>query len=661
MRIETTQRSGSIGNAHSAKGDACSVRRMSPVKASWLRCVMVVQVLCWLVSTANAQPDPGSLPMPNYPIVPCCTLGPPDAQPPSVPTGLTATVINATQINLTWNAASDNVGVYIYQILQGGALRGTVGAPQVNFSDTGLAGLTTYTYSVAACDFSFNCSALSVPVSVTTPIRTNPDLFFFAAQNGVARNIVVVSNSITVSGIAAPAPISIVGGEYSINGGAFTANAGTVTNGQSVAVRLTSPATYGGTAAATLNIGGVSATFNVATPAINTAVYFPLVQGYGWVTNRNGSPYATSTVSTSQIVNGVTTTGITDTAVDGELTSFYTNDANGLRLHRLFTPATDIPGCGIVAETDTLNTPMVLLPASGTIGQSVTTSGTLIADAGVCGNLALGYASTSTLQAFERVMVPAGHFDALKVRVALQVAGPSTTTTIWYAPGVGQVKELNEDGTLYELASTNIIRTVPDDFSFAPQTGVPPNSSATSSAVTIGGITTPTSISITGGEYSINGGAFTNQPGSVSNGQSIQGRLTSSTQGGATAAAVLSVGGVTATFSVTTGAGAPSAPSVINLTAGISSVNVSFAPPASDGGSAITGYRAECQSSDGGAPGVGTGDAAARSIQVSGLTNGKRYSCSVAALNGFGAGPASPVSNPITPIDLTPILQLLLD
>jgi chitodextrinase len=90
----------------------------------------------------------------------------PDTQAPAVPTGLTATAISTTQINLAWNAATDNVGVTSYKVFQGGTQLGTV--PGTSASVTALSPGTTYNFTVSACDAAGNCSAQSASVSRAT-------------------------------------------------------------------------------------------------------------------------------------------------------------------------------------------------------------------------------------------------------------------------------------------------------------------------------------------------------------------------------------------------------------------------------------------------------------------------------------------------------------
>jgi hypothetical protein len=100
---------------------------------------------------------------------------------------------------------------------------------------------------------------------VTTAADTTPNPFSFAPVTDAPLGIVLASNAIRVSGTNAPAPISVVGGEYAVSGGAFTSAAGTVCSGCAVEVRVASAASYGTTTLATLTIGGVSTVFSVTT------------------------------------------------------------------------------------------------------------------------------------------------------------------------------------------------------------------------------------------------------------------------------------------------------------------------------------------------------------------------------------------------------------
>jgi len=90
----------------------------------------------------------------------------PDTEAPTTPTGLTATAVSGTQINLSWNASSDNRGVVGYNIFRDGDKVGT--SDTTSFSDTGLQPSTTYEYQVQAFDAAENTSELSGPASATT-------------------------------------------------------------------------------------------------------------------------------------------------------------------------------------------------------------------------------------------------------------------------------------------------------------------------------------------------------------------------------------------------------------------------------------------------------------------------------------------------------------
>ena len=91
----------------------------------------------------------------------------------------------------------------------------------------------------------------------------------------------------------------------------------------------------------------------------------------------------------------------------------------------------------------------------------------------------------------------------------------------------------------------------------------------------------------------------------------------------------------------------PGVPTGVTATAGNAQISIAFAAPANNGGAAIDGYTATCTSSDGGAAGQQTGSASP--LVVTGLTNGKAYTCTVVATNSAGNSSASTVSSSATP------------
>lgn len=107
---------------------------------------------------------------------------PGDTTPPDVPTNLSADPVSVSQINLTWTAPTDNVGVTGYELqrCQGSGCTNflSVATPSgTTYSDTGLAASTTYRYQVRARDAAGNWSGYTTSVSATTqtpPPDTQP-------------------------------------------------------------------------------------------------------------------------------------------------------------------------------------------------------------------------------------------------------------------------------------------------------------------------------------------------------------------------------------------------------------------------------------------------------------------------------------------------------
>ncbi len=125
----------------------------------------------------------------------------------------------------------------------------------------------------------FQCLLLAGVISLTAcggsggggkkqpPIDTTPNAITLAASTNVEPNTLVTSAPVTISGINTASPVSIVGGEYSVGGGAFTANPGSITNGQTLTVRITASDKTNTPKEAVVTVGGVSAKFAVTTAA----------------------------------------------------------------------------------------------------------------------------------------------------------------------------------------------------------------------------------------------------------------------------------------------------------------------------------------------------------------------------------------------------------
>lgn len=86
--------------------------------------------------------------------------------PPSTPTNLVASSTSSQQINLSWTAATDTIGIAGYQIFRNNSEIAT--STQTSYADTGLAEATTYTYLVKAYDAVGNVSASSTSAMATT-------------------------------------------------------------------------------------------------------------------------------------------------------------------------------------------------------------------------------------------------------------------------------------------------------------------------------------------------------------------------------------------------------------------------------------------------------------------------------------------------------------
>lgn len=91
---------------------------------------------------------------------------PQDSTPPTVPQNIQATAVSSSQVNLSWYASTDNVGVGGYKIFRNGTQITSINT--TSYPDTGLSASTTFRYTVTAYDKAGNESNPSVSTTVTT-------------------------------------------------------------------------------------------------------------------------------------------------------------------------------------------------------------------------------------------------------------------------------------------------------------------------------------------------------------------------------------------------------------------------------------------------------------------------------------------------------------
>lgn len=408
-----------------------------------------------------------------------------------------------------------------------------------------------------------NGRTASFTASTESLVTTEPNQFAFAAANA-APNTVTTSETKTITGLTQARPISISGSgspQFSIGGGAWTNTATTISNSQTVAVRLTS---------------GCGTTVNTATLVINTesAPFVVTSTGSPGLVDFTAAPTAalnTLTTSNTQTVS----TGIcaaTPISISGQGTPKYSVGGGAFTA----TAGTVNPGQTVAVQLTSSASAATAYTATLTIGSQtvnfvVTTADTVpdpftFTDTTGVALSTLQQSNAITVfgvNAPTPISVVGGQYqinggawtsvagsvsDGQTVAVshtssALYVTATNTTVTI------GGVSDTFTTTTIPDPASD----TIPDPFTFTDAPGLVALSTlTTSNTLTVAGITGPASISVTGGEYQVQGGAFTTTPGTITNGQTFAVRHTSSAAFSTATNTILDIGTITDTFTSTT-------------------------------------------------------------------------------------------------------------
>lgn len=174
------------------------------------------------------------------------------------------------------------------------------------------------------------------------------------------------------------------------------------------------------------------------------------------------------------------------------------------------------------------------------------------------------------------ISVTGGQFQIADNGSGLNATSPSSTATT-IAPGkwfrARHTSSVNPStatntavtiGGVSDTFTSTTADTVPDVFAFTDVTAAALSTVYTSNTITVGGLSVASPISIVGGTYSKNGGAYTSANGTVVNTDTVAVRVTSSGSNETAVNAILTIGGVSDTYTVTTLAAA--GPGMFNQT-----------------------------------------------------------------------------------------------
>lgn len=399
----------------------------------------------------------------------------------------------------------------------------------------------------------------------TVGADTTPDNFSFTEVTNADLSTSYVSDTVTISGINTSSPISISGpGEYSINGTSYTTSAGNISSWDVVDIRMTSSSSNSVTVSSTLTIGGVSAVYNISTPAPppdTTPDSFSFID----VTEAD--------LSTEYTSNGISVSWINASA--NISISGWEYDINGSRVYTSSAWTVDSGDTISVRLTSSAsgNTPVSATLTIGGVSDTYTvTTYTLDTTPNVFSIGDISWANTDEQYTSDPIVINGintstnisiwswweysvngwswtsaswnvDEFDEIRVRYTASNSwstSVSTTLTVWWVSDDFTITTWSWDQT-------------PDDFTFSDVIDATFSTLYVSNTITVTWINAPTPISISWGEYRIWATwSFTWSTWFVSNGDEVTLQVLSGNSNSSTSDVDLTIGWVSDTYSVTT-------------------------------------------------------------------------------------------------------------
>jgi nitrogen fixation protein FixH len=273
-----------------------------------------------------------------------------DTTPPTAPANLKAAASGA-QINLTWTASTDNVGVTGYRVerCQGAGCSNfaQIATPiTTSYSDTSLTANTTYSYRVRASDSAGNLSPYSNIVSATTTSATATITYIQGAYDTPQSPQTKVSVPFPAAQTAGGLNVVVVGW----NDGTATVSTVTDKSGN-IYTRAVGPTVQSGFGSQSIyyakNIVAAAAGANSVTVTFSSAAAYPDIRILEYKGADPNAPVdVTAASSGNSVTSGsgsVTTTNATDLIFGANLVqTTTTGSASGFTKRLLTSPDGDI-------------------------------------------------------------------------------------------------------------------------------------------------------------------------------------------------------------------------------------------------------------------------------------------------------------------------------
>jgi hypothetical protein len=379
---------------------------------------------------------------------------------------------------------------------------------------------TTYTLTVQGPTGSLTNQ---VTVEMDVP-DSDPDLFTFDSIAEAETSTVYTSNTVTITGLETSVTLQASNGaSTSKNGGTFNTSNKTINNNDTVRVRMTSSGTFNTLKTSTVQVGSASAAFKITTKSEPAQI--PNSFDFNDVSNANLNTTITS--------NSVTITGITQPVpvsapTNGFLSSvnggnFNTNAktiSNGQTIRLRYTTS------GNTGETVTSS---VVVGGGAAVDWNITNQGTADTDPDYFffedeDNVGADTLTTSQPLVITGINIPtnvtASNGAQIRVGTGSWINGNTGTTItngqnlrvrITSSADPGGVVETDVTvGALsdtFTVTTTTANDTTPNPFYFANRDNQAPNTYIESNVIVLQGITSPSNVVVTGGQFSKNDGS----------------------------------------------------------------------------------------------------------------------------------------------------------